>query len=74
MLKVFNKNNIEKELLFIPLGGAGEIGMNCNLYHYNNKWIMVDMGINFYKNKLNEMNIMIPCVQFIKNQLNNNCV
>jgi ribonuclease J len=35
------------ELLFLPLGGCGEIGMNLNLYGYNGKWIMVDLGITF---------------------------
>ena len=24
----------DKELVFLPLGGTGEIGMNCNLYGY----------------------------------------
>ncbi len=38
-----NKNN----LLFLPLGGANEIGMNVNLYHLDGKWIMVDLGVGF---------------------------
>ncbi len=33
------------ELLFLPLGGAGEIGMNLNLYCYDGQWLMVDLGI-----------------------------
>ena len=48
-------NNLEKyskdDLLFVPLGGSGEIGMNCNLYHYKNQWIMVDLGITFKDEK-----------------------
>ena len=28
----FSKN----DLIFLPLGGSGEIGMNCNLYHFDN--------------------------------------
>ncbi len=40
-----------EELLFLPLGGAGEIGMNLNLYGYGEpghaEWIMVDLGITF---------------------------
>ena len=36
-----------KQLLFLPLGGSGEIGMNLNLYSYDNQWIMVDCGISF---------------------------
>ncbi|MGB1025724.1 MAG: ribonuclease J, partial [Rhodospirillaceae bacterium] len=34
-------------LYFLPLGGAGEIGMNLNLYRYQGKWLMVDLGITF---------------------------
>ncbi len=38
-------------LLFLPLGGAGEIGMNLNLYGYGppgkERWIIVDLGVTF---------------------------
>ena len=37
----------DNELLFLPLGGAGEIGMNLNLYGHAGKWLMVDLGIAF---------------------------
>ena len=33
----------KNELIFLPLGWSGEIGMNCNLYHYNGSWIMIDL-------------------------------
>ena len=36
-----------EELLFLPLGGAGEIGMNLNLYGHDGQWLMVDFGITF---------------------------
>jgi ribonuclease J len=39
--------NKPDELVFLPLGGAGEIGMNLNLYGYAGKWLMVDLGISF---------------------------
>lgn len=42
---LFEKNIV----YFVPLGGSGEIGMNLNLYHYNGKWLMVDLGIGFEK-------------------------
>lgn len=32
---------------FLPLGGSGEIGMNLNLYGYQDQWLMVDLGITF---------------------------
>ena len=39
------------ELIFCPLGGSGEIGMNMNLYAYgkpgSQKWIIVDVGVTF---------------------------
>jgi ribonuclease J len=34
-------------LLFLPLGGSGEIGMNLNLYGLDDRWIIVDLGITF---------------------------
>ena len=42
---------MKDELLFCPLGGSGEIGMNMNLFGYgqpsDHKWIMVDIGVTF---------------------------
>ena len=35
------------ELLFLALGGSGEIGMNVNLYGCRGKWLMVDLGMTF---------------------------
>ena len=39
------------ELIFLPLGGVGEIGMNAALYGFgppkHRKWIMVDLGMGF---------------------------
>ena len=43
---------MKDELLFCPLGGSGEIGMNLNLFAYgkpeNHKWIIVDIGCLLY--------------------------
>ena len=38
----------KKDFWFLPLGGAGEIGMNLNLYGHNQEWLMVDLGITFH--------------------------
>ena len=38
---------MNEELVFLPLGGVGEIGMNLGLYGYGGKWLMVDLGITF---------------------------
>lgn len=39
------------ELVYLALGGAGEIGMNCYMYGYGpvatRRWIIVDLGIGF---------------------------
>ncbi len=39
------------ELVFLPLGGCGEIGMNLNAYGYGpphaRRWIVVDVGVTF---------------------------
>lgn len=39
------------ELVFLPLGGCGEIGMNLNAYGYGpahaRRWIIVDVGVTF---------------------------
>ena len=37
----------KKNFWFLPLGGAGEIGMNLNLFGHNKEWIIVDCGITF---------------------------
>ena len=41
----------EDELVFLALGGLGEIGMNAYLYGIGppdaRKWLMVDLGITF---------------------------
>ena len=45
------KKTSEDELVFLPLGGSNEIGMNFNLYGYcpphARKWIVVDVGVTF---------------------------
>ncbi|MGE0829259.1 MAG: ribonuclease J [Hyphomonadaceae bacterium] len=45
------KANPNDELVFLPLGGANEIGMNLNAYGYGppeaRKWIIVDVGVTF---------------------------
>ena len=58
-----NINN--DSLYFLPLGGSGEIGMNCNLYHFNGKWIMIDLGVMFSNSDLEPYDIMMPDIDFI---------
>ena len=37
----------KNELIFSPIGGVGQIGMNFYLYGTQGKWIIVDLGITF---------------------------
>jgi ribonuclease J len=60
-----NFKKLQKELIFIPLGGSGEIGMNLNLYHYNGKWIIVDVGLGFAEPDLPGVDIVVPNINFI---------
>jgi ribonuclease J len=53
------------ELLFLPLGGAGEIGMNLNLYGYDGKWLMVDLGVTFGDDSVPGIDVVMPDPTFI---------
>lgn len=48
------------ELFFLPLGGAGEIGMNLNLYGYGGKWLMVDLGVTFGDDTMPMIDVVMP--------------
>lgn len=52
-------------LVFVPLGGAGEIGMNVYLYGYDGRWMMVDLGITFADDRLPGADIVLPDLSFI---------
>jgi len=58
-------NYSKKDLLYLPLGGSGEIGMNCNLYHFEDKWIMIDLGVTFSDNESNNYELIMPNIDFI---------
>ena len=50
----------------MPLGGAGEIGMNLNLYGFGGKWIMVDCGMTFADESMPGIDIVFPDPTFIE--------
>jgi ribonuclease J len=60
---------MKEELLFCPLGGSGEIGMNMNLFAYgkpnNLKWIIVDIGVTFADDTLPGIDLIYPDPGFI---------
>src|SRR3954453_12485453 len=55
-----------KELLFVALGGSGEIGMNVNLYGCRGQWIMVDLGLTFADADLPGIDLILPDLEFIE--------
>lgn len=61
-------HNHSPELLFVPLGGAGEIGMNLNLYGCAGRWLMVDLGISFADSYLPGVDIVMPRTTFIEDR------
>ncbi|MDP2130563.1 MAG: ribonuclease J [Erythrobacter sp.] len=56
----------EDELLFLALGGSGEIGMNVNLYGCQGKWIMVDLGMTFSGNEYPGVELVFADLDFIE--------
>ncbi|HZG30165.1 MAG TPA: ribonuclease J [Ensifer sp.] len=58
------------ELVFLPLGGVGEIGMNLALYGFGpatkRQWIMVDCGVTFAGPDLPGADLVLPDIAFIK--------
>lgn len=58
------------QLLFLPLGGAGEIGMNLNLYAFgppnDQTWVMVDLGITFGNSEQPGIDVIMPDPTFIE--------
>lgn len=54
------------ELLFLALGGSGEIGMNVNLYGCQGKWVMVDLGMTFGDPTYPGIELILPDLTFIE--------
>ena len=58
------------ELVFLPLGGSNEIGMNFNLYGYgpahDRKWIVVDLGVTFGDQTTPGVELILPDPSFIE--------
>jgi ribonuclease J len=64
------------ELVFVPLGGLGEIGMNAALYGFGppraRKWILVDCGVGFAGEEgLPGIDLMFPDLRFIEGERDN---
>jgi ribonuclease J len=66
-------NDANAELVFVPLGGVGEIGMNFALYGYgpadNREWIVVDVGVTFPDPAHPGVDLILPDTRFIEERL-----
>ena len=64
------KAKADDELVFLPLGGSNEIGMNFNLYGYgpedDRKWIVVDLGITFGDQTTPGVEVILPDPTYIE--------
>jgi ribonuclease J len=60
----------DNELVFVPLGGLGEIGMNLSLYGFgpkqNRRWIMVDCGLGFAGPEQVGIDLIVPDIHFVE--------
>jgi ribonuclease J len=65
----------QDELVFLPLGGVGEIGMNLALYGYGTpehcQWIMVDCGVTFPGPDLPGVDLVLPDIRFLAKERKN---
>ncbi len=61
----------QNELVFMALGGIGEIGMNCYLYGLgppdDKRWLMVDLGITFPEGENDPgVDVILPDLRYIE--------
>ena len=63
------------DIVFLPLGGVGEIGMNLGLYGYgpedDRSWLIVDCGISFAGPDLPGIDLVFPDIKFLEEEVNN---
>lgn len=63
------------QLVFVPLGGVGEIGMNLYLYGYGREgayqWLIVDMGVTFGTEAEPGIDVILPDIGFLEEERHN---
>jgi len=66
------KKTTNDELVFLPLGGSGEIGMNLNVYGYgpetNREWLVVDVGVTFGDLSTPGVDVIVPDPEFLQGE------
>src|SRR3954470_12346426 len=75
MTKYTDKPSPKDELVFLPLGGSNEIGMNFNLYGYgpahDRKWVVVDLGVTFGDQTTPGVEVILPDPAYIEDYAKN---
>lgn len=60
------------ELVFAPLGGVGEIGMNLGLYGFGPRkartWLIVDLGMSFAGEEAPGVDLVLPDIRFLEGE------
>jgi ribonuclease J len=67
-----------QELVFAPLGGVGEIGMNLYIYGFGppnmRQWLVVDVGVSFASEEhLPGVDLILPDIRFLEEERKNVC-
>ena len=60
----------QNELVFAPLGGVGEIGMNLSIYGFGDErrrqWLIIDCGVSFASEEhLPGVDLILPDIRFL---------
>ena len=62
----------QDELVFLPLGGSDEVGMNLNAYGYgpeaNREWLIVDVGVTFGDLSTPGVDVIVPDPTFLQGE------
>ncbi|MET0547209.1 MAG: ribonuclease J [Caulobacterales bacterium] len=69
------KPNKSDELVFLPLGGSGEIGMNLNAYGYgppdHRQWVILDIGVTFGDASTPGVDVIMPDPAYLESERDN---
>ena len=60
------RNPRADEVVFLPLGGTGEVGGNAYLYGHAGQWLLIDFGISFADERMPGVDILLPDPEFIE--------
>jgi ribonuclease J len=64
--------NGENELIFLALGGIGEIGMNAYLYGLgpaaSRSWLLIDLGVTFPDDREPGVDLVFPDIRFLEEE------